>query len=158
MAQEYLFIYESLTGGCVFLHPSHFKDEIMDNLIYARTLADKGYTVYLLPYINEQGIKNPDALINGKIVDFKCPKYSTKLNTAIQNAIKTASKQGVDIVTVFLDNPNLTNRDIKRALIASFQKGWNTSIEEIWLIFSDFNLVQINREEVENLTFFSKLP
>ena len=69
MSQDYKLIYESSTNGKVFLHPTHHKEELEENTFFAKTLADKGKIIHLLPYTHGQGLKNPDAMADGKILD-----------------------------------------------------------------------------------------
>lgn len=158
MNKNYTLIYESLNGGKVFVHRTHKEEELEENTFFAKILADKGKIVHLLPYRYGQGMKNPDAVADGKIMDFKYPKTSKVLHSAIQSHIRFANLQNAEIVMIYLNNPLLTSRDIKRALIGSIRPDWNHSIQEVWLLFDDLFLLELTRMEIENKSFIAKLP
>ena len=63
-----------MNGGKVYLHPTHFEEELKENLFFAKCLAEKGKIVYLMPFYHSFQMKNPDATINGRLIDFKYPK------------------------------------------------------------------------------------
>ena len=156
--KNYELLYESSNGGKVFIHPTHKAEELEENTFFAKILADKGKTIHLLPYRYGQGVKNPDAMADGKIMDFKYPKTSKVLHSAIQSHIRFANLQSAEIVMIYLNNPALTSRDIKRALIGSIRPDWNHNIQEVWLLFDDLTLLELTREDIENKSFIAKLP
>ena len=67
----------------------------------ARILARDGARVRLLPIIDNDKKKNPDAinLKTGILIDFKNAQGTNGKN-AVQSAIKEASKQGVEEVVI----------------------------------------------------------
>ena len=63
----------------------------------AQTLAASGRQVMFRPLSHEEGVKNPDAEINGEIWEFKAPKGSSEKNT-IYDQFKRARKQAERLV------------------------------------------------------------
>lgn len=83
--------FDEQTGGFVVRHPTHnLKSELAENLRLAKALAERGDQVVLMPISNRDGDKNPDALFNGQITDFK---VSNGRFNSIQTAIRKANKQ-----------------------------------------------------------------
>jgi hypothetical protein len=157
MQDNYQLYYTSPNGGTVKVHYSHQAHELPENLFFGKILADKGKHIRLLPYSRIQGAKKPDAEADGKILEFKFPRTTKNPHNIIQAYVEVANKQGAEIVMFYLANPNITVRDLKRALIGSMHEGWNKNIEEIWLLYPDEILVEIKREEIENKHFIQKL-
>jgi hypothetical protein len=157
MEEGYRLEYTSLSGGTIKVHFSHQKHELPENLFFGKILADKGKHIKLLPYTKIQGAKNPDAEADGRVLEFKFPSSTQNPHSIIQSYIEVANKQGAEIVKFYIANPNITIRDLKRALIGSLNEDWNKNIQEIWLLYEDEVLVEITRKEVENKSFIQKL-
>ncbi len=153
--EEFELKYTSICGGLVFVHVFQKIEEAGFNLLYATKLADLGKTVKILEY--KHGQKNPDANVDGKILEFKHPRYSKEPHTAIQNNVRKANEQGAEIVMIILDNPLITTRDIKRALIASICPERNKGIKEVWLMYDDDILVELSRSMILDKSFIQKL-
>ncbi len=157
MEKAYQLVFTSSNGGQIEIHPDHLTIELAENQFFALVLALNGKHVKLLPYTYEPKVKNPDAEVDGMIVDFKFPSKSKTPHTAIQAKIKEANLQGASTTVIYLGNPLIERRDIKRALIAAFQEGWNSNIEEVWLIYRNFDVLEINRKEIDDRSFIERL-
>ena len=131
MENTYELVFTAPNGGQIEIHPDHFSLELAENQFFALVLALKGKHVRLLPYSYEPKIKNPDAEVDGRIVDFKYPSKSKAPHNAIQSLIKLANGQGASVAVLYLGNPLIEQRDLKRALIASLQDNWNSNINEV---------------------------
>jgi Contact-dependent growth inhibition CdiA C-terminal domain len=155
MEQLYERVYISPNGGVVELHATHQANERKENLFFAKILADNGKFVRLLPHTDEQNMKNPDAEVDGRLVDFK--RASVPTHRAIQFLIEKANSQKVEIAIIFLNHPDFTTREIKRALIGALAGTWNKSIKEVWLINLDMEVMEIKRQEIVDRSFFTRL-
>lgn len=155
MEQLYQLIYTSPNGGAIEIHDSHQEIEREENLFFARLLADNGKHVRLLAHTNQWGIKNPDAEVNGRLGDFK--RASVPTHRAIQWLIEKANSQRVEIAIIFLNHPDFTTREIKRALIGALGGTWNRHIKEVWLINLEFKILEIKRQEIVERTFLLRL-
>jgi Contact-dependent growth inhibition CdiA C-terminal domain len=155
MQQLYQLIYTSPNGGSIEIHQTHQQDERAENLFFAKILADNNKYVRLLPHSNERNIKNPDAEVDGHLADFK--RASVPTHRAIQWLIEKANTQGVEIAIIFLNHPDFTTREIKRALIGALAGTWNKNIKEVWLINLDLEIQEIKRQEIIDRTFWIRL-
>jgi SPP1 gp7 family putative phage head morphogenesis protein len=70
--------------------------EYAQNLETAKILAARGDKVRLLPTSRAEGARNADALVNGKLAEFK--RLEASSSNAVHNAIRTANKQAKVIV------------------------------------------------------------
>lgn len=171
MRLGYVRIYESVTGGCIDLHPLHGQDELEDNMQACSLLANKGYQIELLPVINPNelslryellpdvfGYKNPDVRINKRVIaDIKTPNKKSVTKNALKDAIYRAAQQKVEIVILNLYRANYSFGTVKEALLSALQIGRNKSIKEIWLITSDNNLLIMPRKMINTRKFYHVL-
>ena len=128
--EDYKKVYTGKKGGFVSVHSSHNAKEVKNNIAVGKFLADKGNEIMLLDYV--EGRKNPDALINNKVADFKSIETPTK--SALQNCIKSAAAQKVAIAVVSIPK-DLSNDNIVHALYASlFDIKRNKTINEVWFL------------------------
>ncbi len=72
----------------------------------ARELAKRGYKVFLLPETKTPGIKNPDAIVNNDIVEFK--SISSVSPRRIVDKIYNASKQASVVFLAFKNNVDIS--------------------------------------------------
>lgn len=154
---NYQLAYTSENGATVEVHPSHQDEELEENLFFAKILADKGKSVKLLPYSHEQNVKNPDAEVDGRLLDFKYPAHAKVFHTAIQSHIGRANDQEVTIVMIYLKHPKCTKQEVKRGIMAAFQNNRNRHIREVWLLYADLVLVQLKRKDILNCQFIKQL-
>jgi Contact-dependent growth inhibition CdiA C-terminal domain len=155
MEALYELLYTSPNEGLIEIHKTHELQERNENIFFAKILANKGKHIRLLPYSNEPNKKNPDAEIDGRLADFK--RASVPTHRAIQWLIEKANNQCVEIAVIFLNHPDFTKREIKRALIGALGGTWNKQIKEVWLINLDLEVLEIKREEIINRSFLVRL-
>jgi hypothetical protein len=167
----YTKIYESATGGSIYLHERHGKDELKENLEACKLLADKGHKIQLLPLLEAKekdlravllwdvhGEKNPDIRINFSVIaDIKTPSKSSVSKTTLNDCIYRAGQQKVPIVVINLHKANYSFGNIKEALLSALQPERNKSIREIWIITSDNNLLILPRKMVNTRRFYAVL-
>ena len=153
MTDNYKLVWECMNGGKVYLHPTHFEEELEENLFFAKCLAEKGKIVYLMPFYHSFQMKNPDATINGRLVDFKYPKKTVNWHNAIQTHIRNANRQGVAIVVIYFERTDIDRNQIARGLSTALQDGWNRHIREVWLLYPNGILLEISRIDVKNRSF-----
>lgn len=148
------------TGGFVVHHKLHGDDELEENLIVGKFLANLGYEITLLPRDVSDEIFNPiiphgerkegrfpDALLNGTIViDFK--KNTTPTYSAINNEIRKGKKQA-DYILIDVSSET-TNKDVKKAVREQFRK--TSTIKEVWLIIGG-ELHYITYQQAKNNDF-----
>jgi len=87
------------SGGYVVVHKLHGKQERAENVEIAKILADAGKRVELLPISDVQGMKNPDAKVDGMIFEFK--ENKTPTFSAIEKEIRKAKNQADNILLYF---------------------------------------------------------
>ena len=121
MTDNYKLVWECINGGKVYLHPTHFEEELEENLFFAKCLAQKGKVVYLMPFYHSFQMKNPDATINGRLVDFKFPKKTVNWHNAIQTHIRNANRQGAAIVVIYFERDDIDRNQIARGLSTALQ-------------------------------------
>lgn len=123
--------FDQETGGFFARHKTHNeKNEIEENKKIGIMLANKGEAVILKEISKEQNVKNPDALVNGLVTDFKACRPTT---TSIHNAISRAKKQGATGVVINITEP------VSASEVERFVKGklnWYPAgtFQEIWYI------------------------
>lgn len=157
---EYYQVYESDSGGWVWLHSMHDPDELNENLEAARILANHGYKIELLPVLDSRFSdlreallkdvhqnKNPDIRINNhKLGDIKTPLSASK--SAINRAIYRAAIQKVQVAVINLIDKEYTIRDVKTGIVGAIQPGRNKSIQEVWIITKNQSLFIVTRQNV----------
>lgn len=161
--EQYVRIYKSSSGGSVYLHPLHGKDELADNLEACKILADHGHKIELLPIIPSCEIelrkkylpevlcnKNPDVRINGQLIgDIKRPGKGVLIKkSVISRQILSAAKQKVDIAIINLHERRYTVQDVKKGVVGALQPDRNRSISVVWVITNSRNLFTISRQIV----------
>lgn len=169
---RYVLIYKSNAGGFVWLHPWHGKDELIQNEVACRILADHGHHIQMLPSIPERekelrykflpdvnGFKNPDIRINGNYIgDIKTPGSKSVIHKSLINrCIHACAKQKVQIAVINLSGRNYAIQDIKKGIIGALQPDRNKTIEQVWIITNQLNLFVIKREMVFDETIYIAL-
>jgi len=140
--------------GELSIHPLQMEHELKANIKTGKFLADNNIKVELLEYLEEEGVTNVDAKLNGDLAEFKNPDNPTK--GAIQRSIKEASRQGAEKAVIYLEN--FDYNEVKRGLQACFGPDgeWNKEIKDVWMIY-DNKLVTLSREEIIGREFYEKL-
>ncbi|MBK8090108.1 MAG: hypothetical protein IPK31_20535 [Chitinophagaceae bacterium] len=165
-------IYESTSGGYVWLHSRHGEDELQQNLKACRILADHGHKIEMLPTFSafEQELgkeflpdvfeyKNPDIRINGILIgDIKTPDKTTVIKQqTINRIIYSCAKQKVKVAVLNLAEQDYTIQDIKKGIIGALQPDRNKSIVEVWIITKQQNLFIAKRSMVFDETIYEGL-
>lgn len=146
-------LYENkVTGGLLEVHAGIAESEFKVNVKEGLVLAKNGYKVKLQPERFVEGIKNPDALINGIPADFKAPSSKTAINTCI----KAVNKQLCKIAVL-----NITNvekqvlADALREALGNQDK--NRLVETVIIRYADNSIVEFKRKEFASREFANKL-
>jgi hypothetical protein len=165
-------IYESTSGGYVWQHSLHGKDELEQNLEACRILADNGYKIEMLPSLSPFEVdlrraflpdvfefKNPDIRIDGRfIADIKTPDKTRIIKQAtINRCIYSCAKQKVKIAVLNLSERQYAVQDIKKGIIGALQPDRNKSIEQVWIITQQQNLFVAKRAMVFDKSIYEAL-
>lgn len=165
-------IYESTSGGYVWLHSRHGEDELQQNLEACRILADHGYKIEMLPTFSafETELrkeflhdvfeyKNPDIRINGtSVADIKTPDKTRAIKQAtINRCIYSCAQQKVKIAVLNLAEQQYAIQDIKKGIIGALQPDRNKSIEQVWVITRQQNLFIADRKMVFDESIYDAL-
>jgi len=154
-AAGYSRLYEYAGGGYLDVHDDADPQDLERNIADGKVFAKQGYEVQILPHSYEENIKNPETNINGDVGDFKHPQEDT--HHSLQKQIAKAAQQGASFPAIFIDDRKYAIRDYKRALRAAFEPGWNKSVEFVYIVYPDHEIVKITRAEVEDWSFVKKL-
>lgn len=151
----------SQTGGWFAIRKEADPKDLPLNKKYAKELTDlKPDTVVIQKHINKDGVKNPEALINGKVADFKTPdpaKYKS-IAGPIKNLSLKGVKQGCSHVVIHLEKKyslEQVARGIKDAFYYANKDGLRLEVLDIK--FRDESLVRISREDIANGRYTKKL-
>ena len=154
VSSAYQNVYTSeLTGKTVELHILHGTAEAPRNIETAKLLADNGHNVKLLPILvhSDDDIrkaiygtkefvagKNPDALVDNRLFDFKNSTKATK--SAIHNAIEEGNHQGSRVVIHLPEK--MDEAEIKRHVKGKMNQA--TYLDETWVLNQDKELFKYN--------------
>jgi Contact-dependent growth inhibition CdiA C-terminal domain len=148
---EYSRFYFNLSmGGFVLIHTAHNRQQILSEKTVARYLADQGDRVYLLPEVGfPQGVKTPDAEVNGQLWDFKClTDETTAFANRIQAGIKGARRQGAIAVGYHVDTDNYDLVEIRRGIRRAFDLDIDQQIQQVLLVFREGEPIVYQRESI----------
>ena len=152
---QYKPVYKSkATGKTVSMHLNHGSKEMAENIKTASCLADNGYNVKLLPVMNNDKLreiiygtsdfipgKNPDALINGSIAEFK---KAEPTKSAIHNAIsRSKTKRQANFIVIRLTE-KLEVLNIERYVKGKMNQ--STFTGDIWVINVDGKPLKYDRK------------
>lgn len=140
-------VFDKTTGGYIVAHIRHGKEEIKENLKFARRLMADGKAVELVE--DRQGVKSPDALLDGLIWEFKTVIGS---RNCIQNNIKKAKKQAPRIL-LKINSKNFVMGDILRGLMSAIRFDETGKIKLVAFWMPDNSIIQISRKEIEERNF-----
>lgn len=155
--KEYKRVYRHhKSGGFVDVSARAYSEDLLQNIAYGKIFARQGHKVKILAHSDEQGVKNPEVSIDGKIGDFKTPRADS--HNSLQTQIKRAAKQNAEFAAIFLKGRKYNASDMKRAIYGALgNKDWNKSVKFIYLIYPYNKIIKITRKEVANLRFITKL-
>jgi Contact-dependent growth inhibition CdiA C-terminal domain len=139
-------LYQGKNGGSLSIHPAIVPDEFNVNVRGGFVLAKKGYKIDLLPTKFQEGIKDPDLLIDGKVADFK----RTTTASGFNSAIKRGQKQGCEVVVVTVNSAEMSREVLTEAIGASLSnKEKHSGIKKIIIHYQeDDQIVELNRSQL----------
>ncbi len=152
---QYKTVYKSkATGKTVSMHLNHGINEMPENVKTAICLAENGYNIKLLPILNNDLLresiygtsdfipgKNPDALISGRLAEFK---KADPTKSAIHNAIgRSRTKRQANFIVIRLTE-RLGQHDIERFVKGKLNK--LTFAGDIWVINVDGKPLKYDRK------------
>jgi len=131
---------EIFTGGGFLEKPPAGKqnpEEERDNYITYKLLAQAGYQYRLLPVVNEDFVKNPDALncFTGYYSDAKHPTTVRQISRSLHNGIKSGYEQGSKEI-IFRFIREYKQHDIIKGLRAAINTGNYNDLHRIIIITS----------------------
>lgn len=124
--------YRNLTGTKYKAEKAKKADPKQKEIAMAKILTEKGHSVYFLPENKSvKGIKNPDAILDGKLAEFK-QVDSEKLDR-VKDRILDCEKQKANLV--FIKIPETMDL-IEAAKVAKKIKGL-LFVKEIWILHGE---------------------
>jgi hypothetical protein len=140
------------TGGFILLHAAHNRQNLPSEMIVAQVLADRGQRVYLLPEMGlPQGIKTPDAEVNGELWDFKClTAETTAFANRVQASIKVARRQGAVGVGYHIETDDYDLSEIRRGIRRAFDLDVDQQIQQVLLVFREAPPIVYQRGNIQS--------
>lgn len=143
---EYQQLYSSKSGGKVEAHPVTFNNADFDNVLkLARQMANEGHTVRMLPDVSDPalrsqllpsngitGSKNPDYLIDGKIVADGKQVTGASKNT-ISHTISQAKKQCNSVIIDIPEDSKFTKFEVIKYVKQKMKQQEMQSFGEVWV-------------------------
>ena len=149
----YIKAYEFPNGGTLEIHPAINEDEWKINTKVGGVLASKGRKVKLLPE-KPTDLSNIDALVDDKLCEYKSPTTAT----AVNSRLRKANSQGSKWVVLYIDKTLLLKSDLAEALRSTLGNQNRTkSIEKVFILYKNNDLVEFDRVEFANRDFETKL-
>ncbi|MGB3265135.1 MAG: hypothetical protein WBA89_14425 [Microcoleus sp.] len=152
--QRYYF--DEIAGGFVLIHQQHNLNN--SEIFVAEVLAKIGNRVRMLSEQAAEGVKTPDAEIDGEISEFKeLTEQTQNIRDRVQEGISKAKNQGAAAVIFHINRENYDvwkiNAGIKQALF------WDTKkqIQKLILVFNSEQIQIITREEWKNGRSFQRI-
>jgi len=159
---QYQPMYQSKKGGNVTAHPLAFDNtDFKEVLSGARALANAGSNVKVLPDISNtdlrkeltpagaKGIKNPDYLIDDKVVaDLKTLTGSSR--EAVNGAISRCFQQCNNIVLQVPEDNAITSDELHRHLKGKLNHAGYAMFDEVWIDFKG-KLYKTTRHQIVQL-------
>jgi len=130
-------------GGFVVVHKLHGKNELLQNIVIAKHLANLGESVELLKCNYNE--KTPDSIRNGEFWEFKTIENATNISTAIQSALRKGKKQSGNIL-IYIKQKILKNQVIK-GIESSLSMDKDNRIQKIALLTENI-LITLTRDEI----------
>lgn len=143
------YYFDADTAGFVLIHQNHQTSE--SNRFIAQTLARQGRRVKLLSEQAPEGVKTPDAEVDGDIYEFKeLTEQSQSLRNRVQEGISKARSQGATRVVYHINRESYNLEQINRGIRQAFFWDIEQQIQAIALVFRTGETQTITREEWEN--------
>ena len=145
--QRYYF--DEIAGGFVLIHQQHNLND--SESFVAEVLAKMGKRVRLLSEQAAEGVRTPDAEIDGEICEFKeLTKYNKNIRYRLQEGISRAKNQGGTAVIIHINRESYEFWKINDGIRKAFSWDERQLIQSIILVFNSEEVQQITREEWEN--------
>lgn len=143
------YYFDEDTGGFVLIHQNHNTSE-SDKFI-AQALALRGNRVKLLSERGAEGVRTPDADVNGEIYEFKeLTEQSQSLRNRVQEGIGKGRSQGATVVVYYLNRATYDIEQINRGIRQAFFWDREQQIQKISLLLRNEEILTITREKWEN--------
>lgn len=136
---NYKQVFKSNVNTTVDLNIYHDKKEKKNNISIAKIIAKIGFNVKLLPRIDKQNVKSPDANVNTKNFNenFEFKTVKSDKPERISDNIKDALHQSNNILIAVKSSnitPAQTNQQILYRVLRTAD---NRKINHIWIIYKD---------------------
>jgi hypothetical protein len=148
--------FDEVAGGFVLIHQEHNLNN--SESLVAEVLAKMGKRVILLSEQAAEGVRTPDAEIDGEICEFKeLTEQTQNIRDRVQEGISRAKTQGAATVILHINRENYEvwkiNAGIKQALF------WDTKkqIQKLILVPNSEQIQIITREEWKNGRYFQRI-
>jgi hypothetical protein len=144
--------FDEETGGVVLIHEEHSRQDIQSEQFIAQAFAKQGKQVRLLQEIGlPEGVKTPDAEIEGVLWDFKrLTEDATSLANRVQAGIKQAIKQSAVNVGYHIDRSEYDLSEIERGIKRALDLDTAKQIDRVVLIFRDGSMDIYDRTRFES--------
>lgn len=123
--------YDIKSGGYVLVHPKHEANSLISELPAAQLLKERGFTVELLEEVGME-VKT-DALIGGKLYEFKRISSATNFERKIERAFRDSQKAKRLVLHIDQD---FNKSEVNRGLIKAIRK-YGDKVEWLWLILNE---------------------
>jgi len=141
--------FDEVAGGFVLIHQQHNLNN--SESFVAEVLAKMGKRVKMLSEQAAEGVRTPDAEIDGEICEFKELTKSTKnLRYRVQEGISRAKNQGAAAVIIHINRETYEFWKINDGIRKAFYWDERQLIQTIILVFNSEEVQKITREEWEN--------
>jgi hypothetical protein len=145
--QRYYF--DEIAGGFVLIHQQHNLNNL--EIFLAEVLAKIGKRVRMLSEQAAEGVRTPDAEIDGEICEFKeLTEQTQNIRYRVQEGISRAKSQGAAVVIIHVNRENYEFWKINDGIRKAFYWDEMQLIETIILVFNSEEVQKITREEWEN--------
>lgn len=152
--QRYYF--DEVAGGFVLIHQQHNLNN--SEIFVAEVLAKIGKRVRMLSEQAAQGVKTPDAEIDGQICEFKeLTKESNNLKNRVQEGFGKAKNQSANVVIFHVNIEIYDIREIDQGIRQAIYWDVQQLIQTVILVFNNQSVQKITREEWENGERFSRI-
>ncbi|WP_293339475.1 hypothetical protein [Microcoleus sp. CAWBG58] len=143
------YYFDEVAGGFVLIHQQHNLNN--SEIFLAEVLAKIGKRVKMLSEQAAEGVRTPDAEIDGEISEFKELTKSTKnIRYRLQEGISRAKNQGAAAVIIQINRDSYEFWKINDGIRKAFYWDERQLIQNIILVFNSEEVQQITREEWEN--------
>ncbi|WP_293131784.1 hypothetical protein [Microcoleus sp. bin38.metabat.b11b12b14.051] len=152
--QRYYF--DEIAGGFVLIHQQHNLNN--SEIFVAEVFAKIGKRVRMLSEQAAQGVRTPDAEIDGQICEFKeLTKESKNLKNRVQEGFGKAKNQSANVVIFHVNIEIYDIREIDQGIRQAIYWDVQQLIQTVILVFNNQSVQKITREEWENGERFSRI-